>query len=502
MKIKEIKIINRDESTEIADIGADAINVDYNDTTVKAELDELNTSNSSLINTQISQRAQLVNLQSQVNELASGSPLAASSIAEMTDTSHVYVNTTDGHWYYYSNNQWNDGGVYLAIGDLTKIKVATVVDNSYIDSNGQQATNSGYVCTENISVDDYDKISIKCTLYQNASIAFLDSDNMLVKSINGYNAGDYGYESKTEPQQIDLDIPSRTAFIRATYRKAYYSNPLDFNITLFHSEDIETRVNKLNKENKKIIYVGQNEEYTSILKALKETDDSVKLYIKAGTYDIAQEYKDFYGQQYWANYETYVNNPDYFSRGLWINNGREIEFDSKAILTFNENTVSQAIRSYFSIIALGFNATIKGATFKHTNNIRYAIHDDAFWQAGKNTIEKCVFDGTSAYGFEIGGGLGSDSVIEIKDCVFLNNNGTRDISYHNNGGSTAENRIFIKNCYGSKKCVFLYYGTSTKKTYCFVSNSCFESIEKQANTESSTVDNMEIIEWNNNVDEH
>ena len=43
MKIKEIKIVNQDQSTEIADIGADAVNVDYNDTTVEAELDKLKT---------------------------------------------------------------------------------------------------------------------------------------------------------------------------------------------------------------------------------------------------------------------------------------------------------------------------------------------------------------------------------------------------------------------------------------------------------------------------
>lgn len=45
MKIKQLKIVNQDQSTEIADIGADAINVDYNDSTVKAELDKLNTDN-------------------------------------------------------------------------------------------------------------------------------------------------------------------------------------------------------------------------------------------------------------------------------------------------------------------------------------------------------------------------------------------------------------------------------------------------------------------------
>ena len=43
MKIKEIKIVNQDQSTEIADIGADAVNIDYNDTTVEAELDKLKT---------------------------------------------------------------------------------------------------------------------------------------------------------------------------------------------------------------------------------------------------------------------------------------------------------------------------------------------------------------------------------------------------------------------------------------------------------------------------
>ena len=40
----------------------------------------------------------------EVQSLASGSPLVASSISDMTDTSRVYVNTTDGHWYYYNGN--------------------------------------------------------------------------------------------------------------------------------------------------------------------------------------------------------------------------------------------------------------------------------------------------------------------------------------------------------------------------------------------------------------
>ena len=49
---------------------------------------------------------------------AVGSPLVASTAAEMTNTNKVYVYTgsetgyTNGHWYYYNGTSWVDGGVY------------------------------------------------------------------------------------------------------------------------------------------------------------------------------------------------------------------------------------------------------------------------------------------------------------------------------------------------------------------------------------------------------
>lgn len=55
-------------------------------------------------------------LSSQISGLASGSPLVASSTAGMTDTSRVYVNSTDGHWYYYDGTSWVDGGIYQSTG--------------------------------------------------------------------------------------------------------------------------------------------------------------------------------------------------------------------------------------------------------------------------------------------------------------------------------------------------------------------------------------------------
>ena len=52
------------------------------------------------------------NINNRITSIASGSPLVATSTSEMTDTSRVYVNTTDGKWYYYDGDSWEIGGTY------------------------------------------------------------------------------------------------------------------------------------------------------------------------------------------------------------------------------------------------------------------------------------------------------------------------------------------------------------------------------------------------------
>lgn len=56
---------------------------------------------------------------------AIGAPFKASTVAEMTDTSRVYVYTgsesgyTSGNWYYYNDSSWVSGGVYNATAVVT-----------------------------------------------------------------------------------------------------------------------------------------------------------------------------------------------------------------------------------------------------------------------------------------------------------------------------------------------------------------------------------------------
>ena len=81
---------------------------------INGDLEEINTELES-INEQLETKA---------NKTEIGTPLTASSVSGMTDTTKVYVNTTDGNWYSWNGATWEIGGVYnsQAIGkDSVKI---------------------------------------------------------------------------------------------------------------------------------------------------------------------------------------------------------------------------------------------------------------------------------------------------------------------------------------------------------------------------------------------
>ena len=47
-----------------------------------------------------------------INAIPSGNPIAVSSTSAMTDTTKIYVLTTNGYWYYYNGTSFVQGGVY------------------------------------------------------------------------------------------------------------------------------------------------------------------------------------------------------------------------------------------------------------------------------------------------------------------------------------------------------------------------------------------------------
>lgn len=69
----------------------------------------------------------------QLGDLTTTTPLAASSMADMTDTDRIYVLTTDGHWYWYDGANWQDGGVYQAAEDSDTVnKIIETINNGIL----------------------------------------------------------------------------------------------------------------------------------------------------------------------------------------------------------------------------------------------------------------------------------------------------------------------------------------------------------------------------------
>ena len=80
-------------------------------------------------------RRLIESLNSKTNAMGNGSPLIAASTAEMTNTSKIYVNTTDGKWYFHNGNSWVAGGTYQATS-VDYIKNQFYENNiGYIDNN-------------------------------------------------------------------------------------------------------------------------------------------------------------------------------------------------------------------------------------------------------------------------------------------------------------------------------------------------------------------------------
>ena len=80
---------------------------------IKAYVDPIQEAFETNIQTQIN----VIN--NKVNSIADINPIPVSSTSGMTDTTRIYVNTTDGYWYYYDESEWTQGGVYQAtqVGD-------------------------------------------------------------------------------------------------------------------------------------------------------------------------------------------------------------------------------------------------------------------------------------------------------------------------------------------------------------------------------------------------
>lgn len=169
-----------------------------------------------------------------------GTPLTATNIAGMTDTTKVYVNTTDGKWYSYNGTAWVAGGVYnsLAIGDgtvsakktdfieLVEVGVTDINLNSNFtlvgsisNTNGNlNAGNTSYKSTDFIQLIDvkylfrYVLDGTNSGLFTDFMLAFYDTNKVFISGLN--RGTSYTVETYNGKYGCYYPIPTNAVYVR------------------------------------------------------------------------------------------------------------------------------------------------------------------------------------------------------------------------------------------------------------------------------------------------
>lgn len=269
------------------------------------------------------------------------------------------------------------------------------------------------------------------------------------------------------------------------------------------------------------IYVDKTKSYTyhSLTEAIMDACNykNVTVYVYRGTYDIIEEFKEYYGDDFFDNFIS--SSP----KGIYLYNGVKVIFSSDAEVTCNYEGTNSNVMALFSPFNYGASGgvgfTLENLTLK-AKNCRYCIHDEAGSNdlIYKNVYRNCnlYLDNSmnTAWRFHqcIGGGVGVNAEIIIENCIFEseyensidNINLAGIVSYHNSASQYAKNRIVIKDSYfkGYGTARISWYGQSQKISEAIISGNSFGSAiqyRQETSDGSSPYQNFELYDFNNEI---
>lgn len=88
--------------------------------------------------------ANIATMNTKIDNITSGTPIPVSSTADMSNTTRIYLNTTDGYWYYYNGSAWTRGGVYQAVGINTSSVTYGALDTTLKSGLEERFTDDSY----------------------------------------------------------------------------------------------------------------------------------------------------------------------------------------------------------------------------------------------------------------------------------------------------------------------------------------------------------------------
>lgn len=423
-------------------------------------------------------------------------------VTEETPKTYVIVNKSNEYYQKQEALKQEDAKIHEAISELSDIAVhknlinrfnpSTVHEGKYIAATtGEDAVNSDFFASDYIYIGDLDRVTVSYTHifgWYDADKNWLGHpDSMASRSADKvYDKPADAVYMRFSTYNSDLNV----AQIGESVDRASYVQYGEFTISGFVAQ-----------KNQIIVDASGNGDYTSFTEALYENvNNGVDVIVKAGIYDIVDEYIALFGQEAvdnMADSDSAIFNG--FQYGVKITN-RKVEFMAGAHLVcdWTGHTVDGTHR--FSALAVGINAEIIGLNLDCTATF-YAIHDDYGVATNEytNIYRFCRVIGHSMTNVNcIGGGCKPHSRHIIDNCYFDNNTSSSTaVRFHNTNAEGAEPEIYVSNSFFNTYFRANWYGNQTSKMRVYVNNCYAKAIHKGQESSRYTTDNVELYKWNN-----
>lgn len=384
----------------------------------KNEITTLNNTFENLIRNESNSRKEAyINLQNQINGLANGSPLISNSISEMTDTTRVYLLTTNGHWYWYNGNEWTDGGVYQSSGTADNSIIPSLT--SFIKEQKNSFDVNGFIADKYWATPNELRDGTYCYYFPTPVKLKPKTTYYFYDIMFYYNFCWLSNESKTSYIKL-IDAVNNNTFTTDSENIYLYITLREMlNDGLLIAEDDFSPILTKNSEyvlKNKEFYCGNNKQFKKLKDAVEYAGQfsNATLYVDSGEYDLVEEYG-----------AEFLNNNNV--KGLELKNGLKVIFMAKTKVKFHYTGTNAFIKREFSPFNTGkYGGSLENCVIE-CSNCRYCVHDERGGSLDSyvNTFKQCEFyidnsknEDWNYQEMSVAGGFGLDGIIRYENCVF------------------------------------------------------------------------------------
>lgn len=180
------------------------------------------------------------------NQVSSNTNAINVNSARIDSFTHLAEGSTTGDAELQDIRIWYNGQTSETAGDAVRNQIKLIIDggstqtqivptiilNEAVDGDDGHTINTpAYNATAFLEIPrECVSVTLTGSFASNIGTAFFDTNRTYISGIDGFNIADYGGEESSAPATYTFPIPENAAYVRASYRTYYYTEPSDFDI--------------------------------------------------------------------------------------------------------------------------------------------------------------------------------------------------------------------------------------------------------------------------------